>query len=132
DRPQGRRRVLDLVGETGGERAAGGQTIGAPELALELAHRREVAQDADGAEVLAVAAFEWRRRQLDRQHAAVSPAQRERHVADRSAARERLHEDVTDLRREPEDLRAVAAGRLAPAETRANARGPGHAGDAAP
>src|SRR5262249_61683247 len=112
ERAQGRERVLDLVGEAGGEGADGGQTIRAPELALELAHHGEIAQDADRAEVLAVAALEARRGQLDRQRAAIAPSQRERHVADGGAARQRLHQDVADLRREPENLRAVASARL--------------------
>src|SRR5206468_4184188 len=46
-----------------------------------------------------------------------APAERERHVADGGAARQRLHQDVADLRREPEDLRAIASARLAGEET---------------
>ena len=52
---------LILVGQAGGERAQRGQPIGALEVALELAQQRHVAEHADDAEVLALAALERRR-----------------------------------------------------------------------
>ena len=39
-------RVLDLVGEAGGERAERGEPVGAPQLVLQLAHHGDVAEHA--------------------------------------------------------------------------------------
>ena len=77
---QRRQRVLDLVGEAGGEGAQRGQPVGAPQPALQLAHDGEVADHGDHAEVLALAALERRRADLDRQRPAVAAAQRDGHA----------------------------------------------------
>ena len=69
-----RERVLDLVGEAGGQGAEGGETVGAPELLLELAQHGDVAEHADHAEVLALATAEGRGAHLDRQRACRSGA----------------------------------------------------------
>ena len=59
-------RVLDLVGEAGGQAAQGGQPVGATQAVLQLAHDGEIAQHRDHAEILALAALERRRADLDR------------------------------------------------------------------
>src|SRR5262245_4742524 len=105
DRGQG---VLDLVRQPGGEGAERGEAVRAAQLALEVAHGGEIAEHGDDAEVLAVAALERRRAQLDGQGGARAPAQRQRDVGDRRAAGEGLHQDVAHLRGPGEHLRAVA------------------------
>ena len=113
ERQQRRERVLDLVGEAGGEAAEGGQPVGAPQPLLELAHHRDVAHGGDHAEVLAVAALERHRADLDRQRAAVAAAQGGGDAGRGAAAGDGLHQDLAELGRLREDLRAVAAGHLA-------------------
>src|SRR5439155_5703269 len=86
ERDQRGQRVLDLVGEAGRERAERGQPIRAAQVALEPPDQREISQHADDAEVLALAALERRRAELDRHRAAVPPAERQVDAGDRRAA----------------------------------------------
>src|SRR3989441_12676302 len=108
-----RSRVLDLVGEPRGEGAERRELIRAPEVVLELPHEREVAEDPDDAQVLALAALERRRAQLDRDRAPVPTPERQRHARDWCVAGERLHEDVAQLWGVREGLAAVPPRDLA-------------------
>src|SRR5205807_1062994 len=62
--------------------------------------------------IRSLAALERRRAELDRQRGAVAAPQRERHARDRRACRERLGQEVAELRRVSEQLGAVPAGGL--------------------
>ena len=80
---------------------------------LELPHEREVAEDSDDAQVLALAALERRRAQLDRDRAPIPTPERQGHARDRCVAGERLHEDVAQLWGVREGLAAVPPRDLA-------------------
>src|SRR5262249_5301092 len=84
-----------------------------PEVALELAHQGDVTDDADDAQILALAALERRRAELGREGGAVAAPERERHARDRRVASQSLGQQIADLGSVGEELRAVPAHGLA-------------------